>query len=70
MHATSEGVVSTAAPGLLPGMYGIATLSTGAPQTAFILPATALNDDTLGRFIYVLDKAPPTVRVSPPAQCM
>jgi RND family efflux transporter MFP subunit len=50
-----EGVVSSAAPGLLPGMVGIVTLQTGAAQPAFILPATALNDDTLGRFIYVLD---------------
>jgi RND family efflux transporter MFP subunit len=50
-----EGRLSGAAPGLLPGMYGIVTLQTGAPQAAFILPATALNDDTLGRFIYVLD---------------
>lgn len=51
-----EGVVSGAAPGLLPGMYGIVTLETGGPQAAFILPATALNDDTLGRYIYVLDQ--------------
>jgi multidrug efflux pump subunit AcrA (membrane-fusion protein) len=36
-------------------MYGIVTLQTGPPAPAFILPATALNDDTLGRFIYVLD---------------
>jgi RND family efflux transporter MFP subunit len=50
-----EGVVRMPAAGLLPGMYGIVTLQTGAAQAAFILPATALNDDTLGRFIYVLD---------------
>ncbi len=50
-----EGRLSGAAPGLLPGMAGIVTLQTGAPEPAFILPATALNDDTLGRFIYVLD---------------
>ncbi len=54
-----EGVVTSAAPGLLPGMVGIVTLQTGAPQPAFLLPATAMNDDTLGRFIYVLDATGP-----------
>lgn len=53
----AEGAVEGAAAGLLPGMYGIVTIRTGAPEPAFILPATALNDDTLGRFVYVLDPA-------------
>ncbi len=52
-----EGVISGPSGALLPGMYGVVTLQTGAPQPAFSLPATALNDDTLGRFVYVLDPA-------------
>jgi len=52
-----EGVITGPSEALLPGMYGVATLQTGAPQPAFSLPATALNDDTLGRFVYVLDPA-------------
>lgn len=51
----AEGTLIGPAPGLLPGMVGIVTLQTGAPLTAFTLPAPALNDDTLGRFVYVLD---------------
>jgi len=50
-----EGVITGQSDALLPGMYGVVTLQTGAPQPAFSLPATALNDDTLGRFVYVLD---------------
>jgi membrane fusion protein (multidrug efflux system) len=50
-----EGMLSGRSATLLPGMYGVATLQTGTPQPAFSLPATALNDDTLGRYVYVLD---------------
>ncbi len=50
-----EGLITGPADALLPGMYGVVTLQTGAPQPAFTLPATALNDDTLGRCVYVLD---------------
>lgn len=50
-----EGVITGQSNALLPGMYGVVTLQTGTPQPAFSLPATALNDDTLGRFVYVLD---------------
>jgi RND family efflux transporter MFP subunit len=52
----AEGAV-TGGGALLPGMYGVVTLQTGTPQPAFTLPATALNDDTLGRYVYVLDAA-------------
>ncbi len=51
-----EGAVA-AAPGLLPGMFGTVSLATGAPIPAFAVPATALNDNALGRFVYVLDPA-------------
>ena len=50
-----EGVITGESGALLPGMYGVVTLQTGMPQPALTLPATALNDDTLGRFVYVLD---------------
>jgi RND family efflux transporter MFP subunit len=50
----AEGEVANRA-GLLPGMYGVVTLQTGAPVPAFSLPATALNDSILGRYVYVLD---------------
>ena len=52
-----EGVITGQSDALLPGMYGVVTLQTGTPQPALTLPATALNDDTLGRFVYVLDAA-------------
>ena len=52
-----EGAVLSHAPDLLPGMYGVVTLQTGTPTPAFALPATALNDGTLGRYIFVLDAA-------------
>lgn len=52
-----EGVVQDDGAGLLPGMYGVVTLQTGMPMPAFALPATALNDGTLGRYIYVLSAA-------------
>ena len=52
-----EGVVANDAGGLLPGMYGIASLEVGPPQPAYALPATALNDSTLGRYVYVLAPA-------------
>lgn len=49
-----EGVVSGDAAGLLPGMVGVAHLATGAPIAAFAVPETALNDSTLGPFVYLL----------------
>jgi RND family efflux transporter MFP subunit len=52
-----EGEVQAGQAALLPGMYGIATLQTGTPAPAFSLPATALNDGTLGRYVFVLDAA-------------
>ena len=52
-----EGAVLSNNAALLPGMYGVVTLQTGTPTPAFSLPATALNDGTLGRYIYVLDAA-------------
>jgi len=53
-----EGRITGDSGGLLPGMYGVVTLQTGAPAPAFTLPATALNDDTLGRYVYVLSAGP------------
>ncbi len=53
----AEGVVTGNAGGLLPGMFGIVTLATGAPMPAYAVPATALNDSVIGPFIYVLDPA-------------
>jgi RND family efflux transporter MFP subunit len=50
----AEGVVTGAADGLLPGMVGTITLHTGLPKPAFLVPATALNDSVLGRYVYVL----------------
>lgn len=46
----AEGVVQGHNTALLPGMYGVVTLQAGMPTAAFALPATALNDDTLGRW--------------------
>ena len=53
-----EGVITGDSSALLPGMYGVVTLQTGAPVAAFSLPATALNDDTLGRYVYALSAGP------------
>lgn len=49
-----EGAISNADSVLSPGMFGIVTVQTGAPQPAFALPASAMNDNMLGRFIYVV----------------
>lgn len=54
----AEGVIIGESSALLPGMYGIVTLETGLPTPAFTLPATALNDDTLGRYVYALSAGP------------
>jgi RND family efflux transporter MFP subunit len=53
-----EGAIIGDSGALLPGMYGVVTLQTGAPAPAFTLPATALNDDTLGRYVYALSGGP------------
>lgn len=49
-----EGEVPGSGAALLPGMQGVVTLQTGTPAPAFTLPATALNDGTLGRYVFVL----------------
>lgn len=48
-----EGEVA-ASPELLPGMSGIADIATGAPMPAFAIPSAALNDSTVGPFVFVL----------------
>jgi RND family efflux transporter MFP subunit len=47
-----EGSIPAGA--FLPGMAGTVTLAIGAPQPAFRVPASALNNSLLGRFIYVV----------------
>ncbi|MDE8344660.1 MAG: efflux RND transporter periplasmic adaptor subunit [Acidocella sp.] len=54
-----EGVVVGDASGLLPGMVGVVHLATGAPMPALAVPQTALNDSTLGPFVYLLSPAGP-----------
>ncbi len=49
-----EGIVSGDAAGLLPGMVGVVHLATGVPVAALAVPETALNDSTLGPFVYLL----------------
>jgi RND family efflux transporter MFP subunit len=49
-----EGRLAGDAPGLLAGMAGVVDIATGAPQPAFSVPSTALNDSTLGPFVFVL----------------
>jgi RND family efflux transporter MFP subunit len=49
-----EGAISNGNSALWPGMFGIVTVRTGDPQPAFALPASAVNDNMLGRYIYVL----------------
>ncbi len=49
-----EGRLTANAPGLLAGMFGVVDIATGAPIPAFAVPSTALNDSTLGPYIYVL----------------
>jgi multidrug efflux system membrane fusion protein len=40
--------------GLLAGMDGVVRLATGAPMAAFAVPASALNDSTLGPYVFVV----------------
>lgn len=41
--------------GILPGMAGMVTIATGAPEPAFAVPASAVNDGAIGAFLYVLN---------------
>lgn len=50
----AEGSVTGQMAGLLPGMFGSVTLQIGAPQPGFAVPQSALNDNALGRYVYVL----------------
>jgi len=49
-----EGRVDGDAAGLLAGMSGVVDIATGAPLPAFSVPSTALNDSTLGPFLFVI----------------
>lgn len=49
-----EGRITSNTPGLLPGMFGVVDIATGAPIPAFAVPSTALTDSTLGPYLYVL----------------
>jgi RND family efflux transporter MFP subunit len=49
-----EGRITSNTTGLLAGMFGVVDIATGAPIPAFAVPSTALNDSTLGPYIYVL----------------
>ncbi len=49
-----EGIVTTGAAGLLPGMFGTVTLQTGQPEPALEVPDTALNDSVIGRYVFTL----------------
>jgi len=51
--------------GLLPGMTGVVSIATGAPQPAFLVPTTALNDSTLGPYVFVLTPAGSTYTLTP-----
>ncbi len=53
----AEGEITDTSTAFLPGMYGTVTLQTGAAQPAFTVPATALNDSVLGRFVFLLRPA-------------
>jgi RND family efflux transporter MFP subunit len=53
----AEGTITDNTAGLLPGMIGTITLTTGAPVPALLVPNTALNDSVIGRFIFVLQPA-------------
>ena len=44
-------------PNLLPGMFGVVDIATGAPLPAFAVPSAALNDSTLGPFVFLLSPA-------------
>lgn len=52
-----EGQITSPAPALLPGMSGVVDIATGAPTPALELPTTALNDSTLGPYVFVLTPA-------------
>ncbi len=52
-----EGTITSPTPELIPGMFGTVTLQTGAPEPAFELPDTALNDSVLGRYLFALQPA-------------
>ncbi len=53
----AEGLITTGAQNLLPGMFGTLTLQTGAPEPAYQVPDTALTDSVLGRYLFVLQPA-------------
>ncbi len=53
----AEGLITTNATSLLPGMFGTLTLQTGAPEPAYEVPDTALTDSVLGRYLFVLQPA-------------
>ncbi len=53
----AEGTITDNTAGLLPGMIGTITLTTGAPVPALLVPNTALNDSVLGRYVFVLQPA-------------
>jgi len=53
----AEGLITTGAQNLLPGMFATLTLQTGAPEPAFKIPDTALTDSVLGRYLFVLQPA-------------
>jgi len=49
-----EGQITGNAAGLVPGMAGVVNIATGQPIPAFAVPSTALNDSTLGPFVFVI----------------
>jgi len=53
----AEGLITTGANALLPGMFGTVTLATGTPEAAYEVPDTALTDSVLGRYLFVLQPA-------------
>jgi multidrug efflux pump subunit AcrA (membrane-fusion protein) len=50
----AEGVLSRGGDGLVPGSFATISLMTGAAIPAFAVPATALNDSLLGRYVFVV----------------
>ncbi len=50
----AEGSVP-ATPGLVSGMAGMIDIATGTPTPAYAVPATALNDSTLGPFLFAVN---------------
>jgi len=51
-----EGRITGNAAGLLPGMFGVVDIATGAPLPAFAVPSAALNDSAVGPFVFVITK--------------